>query len=107
LTPCIEGVTTVIDLVKEPVAERLKELTDGEGVDIVGIVIKTSGNVRAIGDTVKTARWADGSSLSAAVFRRLCPFPGGAGAISPFILKIDKSYKINFIESCPALCYSK
>lgn len=47
------GVTRVIDPAQEPVAERLKELTDGEGVDVI---IETSGNARVIGDTVKTVR---------------------------------------------------
>ncbi len=47
------GVTAVIDPARENVAERLKDLTGGEGVDVI---VETSGNARAIRDAVKTVK---------------------------------------------------
>jgi len=47
------GVTAAIDPSRENVAERLLELTGGEGVDVI---IETSGNARAIRDAVHTVK---------------------------------------------------
>jgi L-iditol 2-dehydrogenase len=47
------GVTAVIDPAKEDTAKRLRELTGGEGVDVI---VETSGNAQAVHDAVRTAK---------------------------------------------------
>lgn len=47
------GVTAVIDPSRENLSARLDELTGGEGVDVV---VETSGNARAINQTVKSVK---------------------------------------------------
>ena len=47
------GVTEVIDPANENAAERLAELTGGEGVDVI---VESSGNGRVVGDTVKLVK---------------------------------------------------
>lgn len=47
------GITKVIDPSVESVAERLEELTGGEGVDVV---VESSGNARVVSDTVKLVK---------------------------------------------------
>jgi L-iditol 2-dehydrogenase len=44
------GVTAVIDPMNENVNNRLAELTNGKGIDVI---IETSGNARAVSDTLK------------------------------------------------------
>lgn len=47
------GASCVIDPVRENTAERLMELTGGEGVDVI---VESSGNGRVVGDTVQLVK---------------------------------------------------
>jgi len=47
------GATAVFDPSRENVGERLAEMTDGHGADVL---IETSGNARAVGDAITTVR---------------------------------------------------
>jgi L-iditol 2-dehydrogenase len=103
------GFTAALDPVKENVEQRLNELTKGSGVTLV---VESSGNARAMGDTIKLVRrggrivfvglpadrevpmdmgqFIDGEIDAYGVFRYANTYPAAIQALQHSSLEIEK-----------------